>query len=146
MLKVSTRGRYGLRVMLSLALRYGEGATTIHQIADEQELSRQYAHTLLAALRSAGLVRAVRGPGGGFTLARPPSGISVYDIVRVLEGPIVPVDCISSETLCPRTRACITREVWSELGQAMVHSLQSMTLDVLLVRMAEKGDRLGGCP
>ena len=130
-MRISTKGRYGLRVMLELSLREGHGPVMMSAIAENQDLSRKYLHNLLTSLKAAGLVRSVRGAGGGYVLARPPAKILVSDVVRALEGSFSPVDCIDDSTLCTRSSACVTREVWQKLGTAMEEVLSSITVEYL---------------
>lgn len=127
-MKVSTRTRYGVRAMSELALRYGQGPTSVRDIAERQQLPAKYLEQLVASLRTAKLVRSQRGIGGGYTLARPPEEITVADIYTALEGPLVPVDCVSDADLCARSEECVTRGIWSRVAQAMLGALSSVTL------------------
>jgi Rrf2 family transcriptional regulator, cysteine metabolism repressor len=130
-MKLSTRGRYGLRVMTELAARYGQGPVLVEAIAAEQGISASYIHVLMGSLRSTGLVRSVRGRRGGYELARGPEAISALDVVQALEGSCAPVDCVTDRSVCPRQGSCPTREIWSELAKAIEgvlgrHSLSSL--------------------
>ncbi len=137
-MKISTRGRYGLRAMLELAQNFEEGPVSIGTIAERQEISMKYLHTLLTALKTGGLVHSVRGAGGGYSLNRPPSDIKVSEVVRVLEGSLSPVECVNDKGLCKRADRCVAREVWIDLGVAIETLLSGLTLGDLLVRIKEK--------
>ena len=95
--KISTKGRYGLTIMMDLANRYGEGPTSLRSIAQRHDLSEHYLEQLVAPLRNAGLVKSIRGAYGGYVLAKQPEEISAGDIIRVLEGPISPVEFSEEE-------------------------------------------------
>ena len=127
-MKMSTRGRYGLRVMIELASRFGRGPVGVAAIAGNQGISGNYIHVLMAGLKSAGLVRAVRGPGGGYELARDPAGITALDIVSALEGESAPVECVVDDAFCPRVGRCAARGVWSSVASAMDGALSKLTL------------------
>ncbi|NLC77024.1 MAG: Rrf2 family transcriptional regulator [Clostridia bacterium] len=129
-MKLSTRGEYGLRAMFDLALRQGEGPVPLKDVAERQEISGHYLEQLIAGLRKAGLVKSVRGAQGGYMLARPPNEITVGDIVRVLEGPIGPTECVSQEdqTACERSETCIARRVWQRVRDSIVEVMDSITL------------------
>ena len=132
MIRISTRGRYALRAMVDLA-QYGDGhAVPRHEIADRQEISADYVTQLFRHLQSAGLVEGVKGPGGGYRLARDAARISVADVLHVAEGPIAVVHCALSgpdgEPACNRVDRCVTHLLWKRLSAAMVEMLESVTL------------------
>jgi Rrf2 family cysteine metabolism transcriptional repressor len=131
MLKLSTRGRYGLRAMLDLAGEYGTRPTPMGLIAQRQGLSRKYLHALLAGLKDAGLVRSVRGAHGGYELARAPDDIHVGDVVRAMEGELAVVDCLLEPGNCPRVPDCAARRLWQDLNSAMSKVLDGLTLAAL---------------
>lgn len=133
-MKISTKGRYGLRVMLELALRHGSGPVMMTTIAECQDISRKYIHSLLTSLKSAGLVRAVRGAGGGYMLSREPNKILLSDVVRALEGEFFPVDCVGDLSICERAEFCVTREIWRDLGEAVEGVLKKTNLEQLVSR------------
>ena len=133
-MKLSTKGRYGLRVMLELALRAGEGPVIMREIADSQEISRKYLHSLLSSLKAVGLVRAVRGSGGGYVLAKPPQEIRASEVFLALEGPFAPVDCVGNSSICDRFEFCVTREIWQEIGEAIEKILSGINLEDLAAR------------
>ena len=137
-MKLSTRSRYGLRAMLDLAQSFGDGPVLMNTMARNQELSPKYLHALLTTLKSAGLVRSLRGAKGGYTLARPPSKIKVSEVIQGLEGSLSIVDCVEDKILCKRSEHCITRDVWDELSKAIENVLENWTLEDLVLRKKEK--------
>ena len=145
MLKLSTKGRYGLRAMIELANTYGEGALMMSAIADRQEISRKYLHALLTSLKDAGLVRAVRGARGGFLLSRDPREIKVSDVFEALEGRLSVVDCVTDQTLCSRVERCETWSLWKRLNDGMLEVLDSVTLDQLVPEFAKESKELLVC-
>ena len=137
-MKLSTKVRYATRAMLDLALHFNEGAIQIKGICERQDVSEQYLKNLLVSLRVANLVRSVRGPRGGFTLARPPSQIRVIEIIRAMEGSIALADCIDTPEICSRADLCVTRDLWTEMGDAMNAVVESTSLQDLVERQPQK--------
>ena len=133
MIRISTRGRYALLAMVDLALHDSEGAVLRQDIADRQEISANYIAQLFRELRTAGLVNGVRGPGGGYRLAREPEAISAGDVVRAVEGPVALASCAApgSESTCNRVGRCPTHGLWRRLSTAMTQLLDSATLQEL---------------
>ena len=130
MLKVSTRGRYALRAMLDVA-QYGSAAPVPRsEIAERQELSPDYVAQLFRRLRDAGLVLGIKGPSGGYSLARSPEEIRIGEIVRAVEGPIATVDCVLSMPgrPCHRLDHCVAHQVWMRLSATIEEFLDSITL------------------
>jgi Rrf2 family protein len=138
-MKLSTKGRYGLRAILDLALHQGEGLVLVKDIARRQEVSRPYLEHLMAPLIAAGLVKTTRGARGGVLLLRSPSEINLGEIIRLLEGSIAPVDCVNDPKLCHRSGSCVTRDIWIEMKVAMSQVLDSTTLQDLVERQRQKG-------
>lgn len=132
-MKLSTKGRYGLRAMVDIAQQQEAGPVAIHTIAQRQSLSSRYLEQLLIPLKQAGLVRSLRGAQGGYVLGRSAAKITVGDIIRVLEGPIAPVDCVNeiNPDECQRAEHCVTRKVWTRLRDSMSEVLDSYTLEDL---------------
>ncbi len=131
-MKLSSRTRYGMRAMLELALEYGKKPLQIKAIADREDISNKYLEQLIAMLKSSGLVRSIRGPRGGYMLARPPAEIYLKDIFVTLEGPITPVECLEHSEYCPRCTDCATRQIWDEIQNAIMDVLKSRTLKDLV--------------
>lgn len=138
-MKLSTKGRYGLRAMLEMALNEEHGPMATRTIAEHQGLSERYLEQLLIPLKQAGLVKSVRGSQGGYILGRKPKNITVGDIIRVLEGPIAPVDCVSevNPDECDRSDYCVTRGIWSQVRDAISDVLDSYSLEDLVTESRE---------
>ncbi|HHV77257.1 MAG TPA: Rrf2 family transcriptional regulator [Syntrophothermus lipocalidus] len=133
-MKMSTKGRYGLRAMLDMAIHQNEGPIAVHSIAERQGLSDRYLEQLMVPLKKAGLVKSVRGPQGGYVLAKEPKDITVGEIIRTLEGPIAPVDCVSEDypEECERAEYCVTRLIWSKVRDSIAEVLDSFSLEDLV--------------
>lgn len=128
-MKLSTKGEYGLRAMFELAQYYGEGPIPLKQIAERQSISEPYLEQLFGNLRRAGLVESTRGAQGGYRLAKKPEDIYVGDIIRTLEGPIGPMDCVYEEiNTCDRAGGCVTKIVWEKVRDSITQVLDSITL------------------
>jgi Rrf2 family protein len=137
MLKLSTKGRYGVRLMLDLALHYDKGPVPLRDVSKRQGISEKYLWQLINPLKNAGLVRSTRGAHGGYVLAKPSRQISLKDIMEVLEGSMCLVDCTLNPSMCKRSSACVSREVWNEVSQRMLKVLESFTLE----QMVEKQNK-----
>ena len=133
-MKLSTKGRYGTRVLLDLALHSGEGPVQLKDVAARERISLPYLEQIIGTLIAAGLVRSMRGARGGVWLARSPDEIKLSEVIGVLEGSIAPVDCVDDPTVCSRSEFCVTRGVWSEMKVAMDGILESTTLQDLVER------------
>ncbi len=131
-MKLSTRARYGLRSMLELAINYGKGPVLVRDIASKQRISRRYLEHLIVALQAGGLVKTIRGKKGGCLLAKKPSDITVKDIVTVLEGEIIPVDCVTDNKFCDKIKICVARDVWHKVKLAIDDVLSSITLSEMV--------------
>jgi Rrf2 family protein len=130
-MRLSTKTRYGARAMMELARHYEERVVSTAEIAEQQRISRKYLEQLLVALRSATLVRSVRGAHGGHALARHPARISLRQIYDALEGPEGFVPCVTCPEICDSTETCATREVWSRLFASCMEILDSTSLEDL---------------
>ena len=142
-MKLSTRGRYGTRVLLDLALQQGEGPVLLKDIAQRQQISLSYLEHLITPLTAAGMVRSMRGARGGVWLTKPPREIKLSEVLRLLEGSTAPVECVNNPKVCPRSDLCVTRDVWGELEKAIDGVLESITLQDLVERQRRK-ERLSG--
>lgn len=131
-MRISSRGEYGVRALFDLAQRYGEGPIPLKQIAERQDVSDHYLEQLMGALRKAGLVVSVRGAQGGYELARPPEAITIGDVIRALEGPVLTVYGAQAETERAETVDSPERlalvETWKKLSQRVNEVLDSVTL------------------
>ncbi len=143
-MKLSTRGRYGTRAMLDVALHCAEGPVRLKDIAQRQEVSKKYLEHLISRLEAAGLVSSIRGAGGGITLARPASEIKLSEILQALEGPIDLVGCVDSDDWCSRSSSCVTRDIWAQMGKLLNDFLESMTLEDLCRQQREKAQLVLG--
>jgi Rrf2 family protein len=136
-MKLSTKTRYATRAMLDLALNSGEEVVSARELAARQNISAKYLEQLLASLRSAGLVRTVRGARGGHTLSRHAGEINLREIYEVFEGAEGLVECTTSPELCERSDTCVTQDVWAELYDASMEILESITLEELVHRATD---------
>ena len=137
-MKLSTRGRYGVRLMLELALHYGEGPVLLKDIAERQGISEKYLWQLINPLKTTGLVNSLRGAHGGYVLGKSPEAISLKAILQVLEGPLCLVDCVDNPSLCNRANSCISRDVWGEASKNMQQTLEDTTLAAMVEKQKEK--------
>ena len=136
----STKGEYGVRLMVQLGRHAGTGPASLAEIAAEEDLPRAYLEQLVVSLREAGLVTSTRGAHGGYELARPPEAISMAEVLRALEGPIAPMMCASDDPehaiLCDRSARCTVNVLWVRVRDAVAGALDSMTLaDLVPPRM-----------
>jgi Rrf2 family cysteine metabolism transcriptional repressor len=131
LLKLSTRGRYGLRAMFDLAMNESQGPIPLNEIADRQNISESYLEQLFAILRREGLVNSVRGAHGGYLLGASPNDIYIGQILRTLEGDIAPADCVSNEDVagCMDADACVTRIIWEKIRDSINQVIDSITLE-----------------
>ena len=131
-MKLSTRTRYGTRALLEMALRKDEGPIFLREIAKKQQLSLPYLEQLVSPLVAAGIVRSVKGPKGGVSLAREPEEINLGEVMHLLEGTTAPVECVADPAVCSRSSSCVTRDVWSELNDVVDGFLRSKSLQDLV--------------
>lgn len=129
-MRISTRGHYGLKAMFDLAQHYGTTPVPLKSIAERQNLSVQYLEQLIAMLRKAGLVKSFRGAQGGYMLADNPTQITVGDVIRALEGPVAPVECVDEiePKECDQADYCISRIVWEKIRNSIAQVMDSLTL------------------
>ena len=145
-MKLSAREQYGLRAMIELGRRYGDGPVSLSDVAEAQGVSLGYLEQITPLLREANLVESTRGARGGYQLRRPPREITVGDVVRALEeGYIMPLKCIpgtEEEESCSRTEVCGAREVWRRMHEGIVEVLDSTTLDDLIEPIGAGGEHI----
>jgi Rrf2 family protein len=132
MLRLSTKGQYGVRAMFEVARGYPDQPVTIREISERQDVSVPYLEQILNRLRKAGLIRSIRGPGGGYLLARRPEDISIASILMELEGPVAITSCLNPEEGCSRVEGCVTHLLWKSLGANIEAFLETITLNDLL--------------
>ena len=133
-MNLSTRSRYGTRLMLELAQHYTEGPIHLGDIAKRQGVSLKYLEQIIIPLKRAHYIESVRGPKGGHTLSKPPAEITVGEIVALFEKGVSLVECIDYPTVCDRAPICPTRILWKEVSEAMFNKLQTVTLADLVQR------------
>jgi Rrf2 family protein len=126
-MRVSTKGDYGIRALVELAHRHGEGPVQSAEIARRQCIPEPYLDQLLTTLRRAGFIRSVRGPQGGHALLRPPSEICLADVIEALEGSLSPIACLD-EANCTKPGVCAQREVWEQVRRATQQILASVSI------------------
>jgi Rrf2 family protein len=139
-LQVSTRGRYGLRLMVALAMNYGRGITLMKDVSRSEDISEKYLGQIIIPLKGAWLVSSQRGSHGGYTLARSPEEITVRDVVEAIEGRICPAPCVEDPQECARVTSCVASHVWRKLSQDIEKSMASFTLADLARRARRMGE------
>lgn len=127
-MKVSTKTRYGMRFMIDLAERYGEGCVPMKEVAERQGISKKYLEQVVSPLVDAGLLKVSRGQKGGFQLARSPQEITLADVVSASEDGIELLNCLGCLTVCEREAGCVSREVWGGMQDAITDYLEGRTL------------------
>lgn len=134
-MRISTKGDYGLRALIELAHHYGQaGPIQSSEIAARQAIPEAYLEQLLTILRRAGFIRSIRGPQGGHVLARDPDELKVSEVITVLEGPILPLDCLEEASQCSRSGGCAQREMWEQVREGILRVLDSTTVGELAAR------------
>lgn len=134
-MKLSTRGRYGLKAMFDLALRYGDGPISLTSISERQAISVNYLEQLISPLKKASLVKSVRGAQGGYMLAKSPDEITVGQILTTLEGPLAPTDCVvvdGDEETCDHSGYCVTKVIYEKIYESITNVVNSITLQHML--------------
>ncbi len=134
-MKVSTRGEYGVRAMVTLAKNHGQGPMSIAAMSKASAVPMPYLEQLIGPLRRAGLVESTRGARGGYRLTRSPEAVKIGEVYRVMEGPVAPMECVSedvTEQTCPLIDGCETRPVWLRMRDAIAETLDSTTLADLI--------------
>ncbi|MDD5723925.1 MAG: Rrf2 family transcriptional regulator [Syntrophales bacterium] len=138
-MKLSTRGRYGLRLIVDLAIHAADAPVFLKDIAQRQDVSEKYLWNLINPLKTAGLVVSVRGPKGGYLLGKSVSEITIKDILAAVEDDLSLVDCVNHPETCSRAKTCIFREFWGEVASDFSRLLSSRPLEDL-VRKQKQGD------
>lgn len=145
-MKLSTKGRYGLRALIDLALYSETEPVSINTIAERQGLSERYLEQLMALLKKNGIVKSIRGASGGYSLAKPASEISVGDILRALEGNLEPVDCggLNPEEGCSASGTCVTKYVWQRINESITNTVDEIMLDQILAESRKMPEQPAG--
>lgn len=136
-MKISTRGRYGIRMMLVLALHYDKGTIPLRTIAKEQGISEKYLEQIVNPLMKAGIVKSFRGAQGGYILTNPPEQITVGEVLRILEGSLSPVDCVDHPN-CQNADSCVSLSIWKKMKEALDEVVDAITLADMAKEYAEK--------
>ncbi len=133
-MKLSTKGKYGVRALFEVARHYGQGPLSIKEIAARQKISLSYLEQILHRLAKAGIIESVRGPHGGYVLARKPAEVTIGDVVRSLEGPIALSHCLEPGfgKECYQADDCVARMVWTRVGEKIEEALDSISFEHLL--------------
>ena len=137
-MKISTKGRYGVRFMLDLAVHGKEGVVTLKAVARRQQISEKYLWQVVTPLKSAGLIAATVGAKGGYTLARDPAKVTLKDILDPLEGGCALVKCTRRAGACSRSSACVAREIWQEVSRALARAMEKITLKAMMEKFEAK--------
>jgi Rrf2 family iron-sulfur cluster assembly transcriptional regulator len=138
-MRLTTKGRFAVTAMIDLALRHGKGPVTLAGISERQDISLSYLEQLFGRLRRHNLVDSVRGPGGGYTLAKPLDSVSVADIIRAVDEPIDATRCGGNEN-CHEEQRCMTHDLWVNLNQKIYEYLESVTLGDLVKKQQAKNN------
>ena len=140
-MKISTKGRYALRLMLDLASNDSGTPIRLKDVAKRQGISEKYLEQIISILNKAGFVRSVRGPQGGYSLSRTPADYTVGMILRLTEGSLCPVDCAAEENgSCDREDTCVTRMLWKKLDDAISSGVDHVSLEELLSWQTARAD------
>ncbi len=139
-MRISTRSRYGVRLMIELASNFGKGPIFMKDIAKNEDLSEKYLSQIIIPLRGKGLVNTYRGAHGGYILSKPPYKIKLKEIVEILEGGLSLIDCVKNPSVCKRVSTCVSRDIWEKLGSKISDVLDSFTLEDLVKMRKEKAE------
>ncbi len=143
MIRISTKGRYGTRLLINLARRYGTEtqAVVLKEISDEEGISIRYLEQIIIPLKINRLVKSIRGTGGGYILSRPPEEIDMSEILQALEGNCCLVECLEDEDFCDRIADCPTYGIWKGATDLLKGYFKSITLKDIIVQAEKKKDR-----
>ncbi len=137
-MKLSTRGRYSTRLMMELALHFGEGPVLLKDISKVQDISLKYLGQLIIPLKIAGLIKSTRGSHGGYFLSRTPDKIKLSEVINAVEGPIAFSECVDSPDICYRSKTCAARDVWEEATRQFNKTLGGITIAEMLSNQKAK--------
>lgn len=147
-MKISKKGEYALKALVELAVNYdkGEAITLINDIAEREDIPAKYLEQILLTLRNAGILVSKRGVGGGYTLSRPPADISLGEVIRVVEGPLAPLDCVSvsRHVNCPNETTCGLYSVMLEVRNAISSIVDNISLKDIAKRTLELAEKKHG--
>ena len=138
-MRISTKGRYALKIMIDLAQHYGEGYISLKDIAERQDVSLKYLEAIAATLNKAGFIISSRGKSGGYRLSRPANEYTVGSVLKLAEGSLAPVSCLyAGSEPCERSDVCITLPMWQELDRIVDGYLESVTIEDLVLGNCKK--------
>lgn len=137
-MRISTRSRYGLRLMLSLARNFKKGYMLLKDVARQEGISEKYLSLIVIPLRKSGLLLSSRGANGGYSLSKPPSEINLKEIIEPLEGDLEVIECIKGKEICEKSNICPSHDIWALLGNRIADFLVTITLEDLLKMQKEK--------
>lgn len=145
-MRLSTKGEYASRAMLELSLHHKEGLLHIRTVSSRQDIPERFLEQILLLLKRAGYLRSKKGPHGGYYLAKPPAEISVAEIIRVMDGPLAPIDCVSvtAHEVCPRENYCGLRWLWKECRDVLAEILERTTFADLAEKTKKAKKKAGG--
>jgi len=132
-MKLSTRGRYGTRLMVELAKNYGKGPLSMTEVSKKQGIPVKYLEQIIIPLKKASLVSSIRGPKGGHMLAKPPDQINIWEVLLLLESKLTLIDCLTNEAACENAGTCLVRPLWGRALDAIMKLFKETTLSDLLV-------------
>ena len=138
-MKLSTRARYGTKVLLELSLHWGEGPVLLKDISQRQQIPLPYLQQLIGPLVKQGIIKTTRGARGGISLLKLPKEVRLSEVIQILEGSITPVACVDNPELYPRSDTCVTHDIWAEVKKAMDGVLESTTFEDLVEQQKQKG-------
>jgi Rrf2 family transcriptional regulator, cysteine metabolism repressor len=143
-MRLSTKGEYASRAMLELSLRYNEGPLHVREISEAQRIPRRFLEQILLLLKRAGYLKSRKGQKGGFALAKPPSAITVAEVIRVMDGPLAPIDCVSvmAHEPCPMEGTCGLRWLWKDVRDAVAGIMEKTTFADLVEKSVRTGQAL----
>jgi Rrf2 family cysteine metabolism transcriptional repressor len=143
-MRLSTKGEYASRAMLELSLNYPKGALHIREISKAQHIPERFLEQILLLLKRAGYLRSKKGQKGGYVLSKAPSEISVAEVIRVMDGPLAPIDCVSvtAHELCPMENSCGLRWLWKDVRDSVARILEKTTFEDLVARTNSRKERL----
>ena len=136
-MKISTKGRYGLRVMLDLAVYGNEKFVSLTDVANRQDVSLKYLESIISSLKNAGLVKSTRGKSGGYRLTKTPAEYTVGEILKSAEGNLSPVSCLGEGASCPHAGECLSLPVWEGLDKVIDNYLENITLEQVINKKVE---------
>ena len=142
-MKISTKGRYGLRILVDLATHDAEKPRLIRDIAKSQQISEKYISRLVIAIRKGGMIRSIRGVNGGFHIAMKPEDITLLDVIEVMEGPLSIVDCVSAPQGCSHSANCAPREIWCKLNDDIRDLMRQTTIADILAAYEKQNAKDG---